>query len=209
MLIIPVVISLYLLRTRIDFSLFTNMKYLQNAILSFGILSPLVYILIMAIAIVVSPIPSMPLAAASGIIWGRYLGTLYSVVGAEIGAIVSFLIARNLGRVAIEKIFHVHINFSGRYVERKITLAIFIARLFPFFQFDIVSYGAGLTKISLRNFALATFFGMIPVTFLCACFGKSFFIGNFLSIAISLVLIASILIVPILIKRYNLIESKR
>jgi len=52
----------------------------------------------MAAAIVVSPIPSAPLAFAGGLFFGPTLGTLYSVVGATVGAGAAFLIARGLGR---------------------------------------------------------------------------------------------------------------
>ncbi len=204
LLVIPAVILLYLLWTRVDFSRLTNIEHLRSAILSFGALSPLAYILIMAAAIVISPIPSMPLAAASGMIWGPYLGTLYSLIGAEIGATISFLIARKLGRPVIERILHMDIGFCDKCTEKKIGWIIFFSRLIPFFQFDIVSYGAGLTKVRLRNFALATFFGMIPMTFIFAFFGKVLFIGNVLSIAVSLILITAIFIVPVLIRRYNI-----
>ena len=32
-------------------------------------------------------------------------------------------------------------------------------------SFDVVSYGAGLTKMSLSRFSIATFLGMLPLTF--------------------------------------------
>ena len=48
-----------------------------------------------------------------------------------------------------------------------------LARLIPLFSFDIVSYGAGLTTMSLRAFALATFLGMIPPTFALTYLGSA------------------------------------
>ncbi|UCB49003.1 MAG: VTT domain-containing protein [Deltaproteobacteria bacterium] len=39
----------------------------------------------------------------------------------------------------------------------------FFSRLLPVVSFDIISYGAGLTKMSLRNFTLATFLGMLAL----------------------------------------------
>jgi uncharacterized membrane protein YdjX (TVP38/TMEM64 family) len=43
----------------------------------------------------------------------------------------------------------------------------------PIFSFDIVSYGAGLTKMSLKAFAFATFVGMIPPTFALTYLGSA------------------------------------
>jgi len=204
LLLVGVIALFLLLSMRIKFPDFANVEHLEDKIRSFGALAPLIYIVTMALAIVISPIPSMPLTAAAGMLWGACVGTLYSVVGAEIGAIISFLIARNLGRAVIEKILHRDIGFLDKFSERRLSLIVFISRLLPFFQFDIISYGAGLTRIRLRNFALATFFGMIPMSFLFTCCGRSFFIGNSLSALISLVLIAIFFVAPVLIRKYNL-----
>ncbi len=53
---------------------------------------------VMATAVVVSPIPSLPLDIAAGSFFGPLLGTLYAATGALAGAVLSFLIARLLGR---------------------------------------------------------------------------------------------------------------
>jgi uncharacterized membrane protein YdjX (TVP38/TMEM64 family) len=48
---------------------------------------------------------------------------------------------------------------------------VFLARLVPAVSFDVVSYGAGLTKMSLGRFAVASFLGMLPLTFVYTSFG--------------------------------------
>jgi len=189
----------------IDFST----DQIKNTISNFGIWAPLVYMMIMAIAIVISPIPSLPLAASSGILFGVFLGTLYSLIGAEIGAVAAFLIARHLGKEVLEQLLKTKFNIAKKLDEKYLALIIFVSRLFPIFQFDIISYGSGLTNISLRNFALATFFGMIPMTFLAASLGETFIFGNIILISIvSLVLIIFMIIMPLLIKKYNLFNLK-
>lgn len=199
-------IAAYLISRQIDLFSNTNLNDLETFISSHGILSPLIYILLMAIAIVISPIPSLPLTVASGVVFGPFLGASYSLIGAEIGAVISFLIARIFGRDLIKKLLKKEISFSNNIEEKYLTLAIFLSRLFPIFQFDVVSYGAGLTNIAIRKFALATFFGMMPMTFLFAYTGKSIFIGGRASIIISIIFIAAIFYVPILIKKYDLIK---
>ena len=207
-LVIIVIVLFLALKEAIDFSQIDNINYIIETIRGFGMLGPLLFIIVMAIAIVVSPIPSLPLDAAAGVIWGPYLATLYAVIGAEIGAIIAFLIARHLGRSLIEKALHKDINICNHCSDKTLVAIIFIARLFPFFQFDVISYGAGLTNISLKKFAIATFFGMIPMTFIFALTGKSFFTGTFLSTLLALLLIVAMFIVPMLINRYNLFGLK-
>jgi uncharacterized membrane protein YdjX (TVP38/TMEM64 family) len=187
-----------------EFSRITDVQYLQDTFQGFGMLAPIGFMLIMALAIIISPIPSLPLSAVSGVIWGPYIGTLYAVVGAEIGAILAFLIARKLGRGLLAKFLGKHVVICNQCSESLLMWIIFLSRLFPFFQFDIISYGAGLTTISLKRFAVATFFGMIPVTFLVAFFGKSLVVGKFLSVFISVLLIVAFFGVPMLIEKYNL-----
>jgi uncharacterized membrane protein YdjX (TVP38/TMEM64 family) len=82
---------------------------------------------------------------------------------------ISFGVARLLGRELIERFLSGHINFCGECSDKLITKAVFASRLMPAVSFDVVSYGAGLTKISLRKFAVATFVGMLPPTLVYVC----------------------------------------
>lgn len=120
---------------------------------SLGTLGPVAYMFVMAVAVVISPIPSLPLDAAAGAVYGPFLGTAYSVVGAEAGALISFFIARALGREAIVRLLKRDIEFCDLCAERHLGYVIFVARLLPIFSFDLVSYGAGLTRISTKHFA--------------------------------------------------------
>ncbi len=144
----------------------------------FGTLAPMVYMLAMAAAVVISPIPSIPLDVAAGAFFGPLMGTVYSVLGAEVGALISFLIARLLGREVITRWLKTDIGFCHLCAERNLFIVILIARLLPVFSFDLVSYGAGLTRISTRGFAVATLLGMIPPTFVFNYFGSGIFSGS-------------------------------
>lgn len=68
-----------------------------------GIWGPLGIIGLMTAAIVMSPIPSGPIALVAGAAFGPVLGTVYTVIGAEAGAIIAFWIARCLGYEAVRR----------------------------------------------------------------------------------------------------------
>lgn len=128
----------------------------------------------MALAIVFSPVPSAPLALAAGALYGHTWGTVYSVAGAEIGALIAFGLARVLGRPFVARILPDRLLTDGERKDRSQWLlagGVLVARLFPFVSFDAVSYLAGLTPLRLSLFALATLVGMIPMTFLFAHLG--------------------------------------
>lgn len=179
-----------------------NVESIKNFIISYGT-SPVVYMLVMALSIVVSPIPSMPLAATSGALFGPFLGAFYSVIGGTIGAITAFYIARVFGRGFVERILKGHIDFRDSYTGKYITYFVFFSRMLPVFQFDIISYGAGLTNITLKKFAAATFFGMMPMTLLFTYYGRVMFSGDFFSAVFSTLVIAAIFLVPVLVKKYK------
>ena len=141
-------------------------EQVSDQIRAAGPFGPILFMLLMATAVVISPIPSLPLDLAAGATFGVTLGTVYAVIGAEIGAILSFLIGRSLGREALTRLLRIDISFCERCSDRHLALFVFLSRLLPIFSFDFVSYGAGLTNMTLRAFAVATLLGMIGPTFL-------------------------------------------
>ena len=172
----------------------------------FGVAAPLVFMVVMALAVVISPIPSLPLDIAAGAFFGPVLGTLYAAVGALGGAVLSFLLARFLGRDLIERFLSGHINFCTQCSDKVLAKIVFISRLIPVISFDIISYGAGLTKMSLLIFSLATFFGMLPLTFAYTTFGASFTIGFGWATALGLVVVLLFFLMPRLMEKMNWME---
>ncbi len=167
-----------------------------------GPLAPLVLILMMAVAVIISPIPSLPLDLAAGAAFGPVLGMTYAVIGAEIGAIISFLIGRALGRELLSKFLRQDIVFCEKCSDRHLALLLVLARLIPVFSFDIISYGAGLTNISLRIFAITTLVGMIPPTFALTYLGGSVVVAQWPVILLGLAMVALFFLMPKLVLRY-------
>ncbi len=128
---------------------------------------------LMTLAVVVSPIPSLPIDLAAGAAYGPFWGAVYVLIGAEVGAIISFLIGRALGRDVLSRWLKTDITFCEQCSDHHLIGLMIVARLVPVFSFDIVSYGAGLTKMSLKAFALATFVGMAPPTFALTYLGSA------------------------------------
>ncbi len=169
-----------------------------------GMLAPPMYMFLRVIAIVVTVVPNAPLDIAGGMLFGPFWGTVYSLLGSEAGAIACFLLSRHLGREAITRLLHRDITFSSRIARRQLAYIVLFARLEPVFSFALVSYGAGLTGMSLRSFALSTLIGMTPGTIILNYYGKSFFSGSILlQITLGLVLVVLLLVVPVWIKRKN------
>lgn len=164
-------------------------RTLQLWLDQFAGLGPLVVILLMAFAIVFNPIPSAPIALAAGAVFGHAWGTLYIVLGAELGAMIAFGIARFAGYELLRKWFGDKIETGMWGNQNRLTVLVFVSRLMPFISFDLVSYGAGLTSIRFWRFASATLLGLIPISFLLAHFGaelKTTGLGRAIPLALGL-----------------------
>ena len=146
---------------------------LTSILRDLGVAGPFVLMGLMTLAVVVSPIPSLPLDLAAGAAYGPFWGAVYVLIGAELGAIISFLIGRSLGRDVVSRWLKRDITFCEQCSDHHLLGLMIVARLVPIFSFDIVSYGVGLTKMSLKAFAFATLLGMIPPTFALTYLGSA------------------------------------
>jgi uncharacterized membrane protein YdjX (TVP38/TMEM64 family) len=138
-----------------------------------GATGPVLLMVLMVIAVVVGPIPTLPVSATAGLAFGVVTGTMIAATGALIGAMAAFWIARCLGREIICRKFPDNPVLARDGSQRFLTLMILLTRLIPIFSFALISYGAGVTAISAWRFAMATFFGMLPMTFVFAGLGNT------------------------------------
>jgi len=178
-----------------------SQKAILDQLKRMGNFAPIGFMAVMALT-VASPLPSLPLDIAAGIFFGPYLGTLYSAVGALGGSIISFTIARLLGRSLIERFLRGHINFCTACSNRMLTGVVFFTRLIPVVSFDMVSYGAGMTKMSLSRFSLATFFGMLPLTFVYNNFGAALVVNGRLAVVVGIVMVLLFFLMPVWVERH-------
>lgn len=144
---------------------------LQMLVARAGFWGPVMIVTLMTVAVVVSPLPSAPIALAAGAAYGHLWGTVQVVIGAELGALIAFGIARVLGRDVLRRVFGDRIDAGLLGSQTALTATVFASRLMPFVSFDIISYAAGLSRLHAWRFALATLAGIIPASFLLAHFG--------------------------------------
>ncbi len=173
-----------------------------------GVWGPVAVIVTMATAILVSPIPSAPIALAAGALYGRYWGAFYVVIGAEIGAIGAFCISRYFGYSLLHHWFGEQLNQGLAGSQRFLMGTIFISRLIPFISFDIISYAAGLTAIHFWRFAIATLAGVIPIAFMLAHFGSEMVAEGPDRILFAILLLGMITVVPLIIRQINISRKK-
>jgi len=165
-----------------------------------GAWGPVAVIGSMVVAILVSPIPSAPIALSAGAIYGHFWGALYVLIGSEIGAIAAFTIARFLGHDVLHKWFGDQLNRGLAGSQKFLMGTVFASRLMPFISFDIVSYAAGLTSLSFWRFAIATMAGIIPASFLLAHFGGELVADESNRILLAVALLGALTALPFAVR---------
>lgn len=142
----------------------------RAAVLGWGAFAPLAYILILALRPFLF-FPSTLLFIAAGLAFGPVLGTLYAVLGGTIGAVVSFAMARWLGREFIQARLPPRLR---RLQESEWGVGlIFLLNLVPIVPMTAVCYGAGLSRVPLGMYTLAVVGGLTPRAFAYTFFGDS------------------------------------
>lgn len=71
---------------------------LQRGLPSLGVFGPIAIVVLRFLASLVGVVPTSPLLLAAGATEGLLLGSLYVLIGAQLGALVGFLIGRRYGR---------------------------------------------------------------------------------------------------------------
>ncbi len=144
-----------------------------------GIFGPLALIGLMVLAIVVSPIPSGPIAVVAGTLYGAAGGAIVSITGAEIGALLAFSMARHFGYDAVRRSQNPVMKFIAVPRSQAALMGIvFASRLIPFISFDAISYATGLTNLSFGRFAIATALGIVPICWALAAMGAGMATGG-------------------------------
>ena len=162
-----------------------------------GVVGPIAIVALMALAIVLSPLPSAPIALAAGAAYGHGWGTLYVLLGAELGALTAFMIARVVGYEVMRGWFGDRLSVGLLGSQNAMTAIVLVTRLMPFLSFDVVSYAAGLTPLRLWRFALATLAGVLPASFLLAHFGSELASADTTRIATTVLVLGLLTGVPI------------
>jgi uncharacterized membrane protein YdjX (TVP38/TMEM64 family) len=102
------------------------------------------------------------LAAATGLLLGGVAGMPVALVGATLGGIAAFGVARRFGRGPAEALAGERVTRIRERVERRPLLAIVIARAAPGSPATVLNYAIGLTNVRLRHFVLGTLIGGAP-----------------------------------------------
>ena len=147
-----------------------DLVLIKEQINSLGIFAPMIFIAIYVVA-AIAFLPSFTFTMLGGLLFGTLLGGLYSLIGASLGAMISFLISRYFASDWLEKSNSGMIQKLREGSEKQGWKFLAFTRLSMVFPYNLQNYGFGLTKMSCFQFTLITFLTMAPSTFFYAYLG--------------------------------------
>ncbi|UBX36644.1 TVP38/TMEM64 family protein [Enterococcus lactis] len=141
----------------INLGVFKDLNALRGLVGDSIILSPVIFIFIQILQVVIPIIPGGISTAAGVLIFGPYAGFIYNYVGICIGSIIIFLLGRRYGKPFIlsmisDKTYNKYIGWldNQNRFEKLFALAIFL----PVAPDDALCLMAGLTNISMKRYTL-------------------------------------------------------
>jgi uncharacterized membrane protein YdjX (TVP38/TMEM64 family) len=145
---------------------------------------------------------------AAGFLFGSVLGTLYANIAATAGATLAFLASRYLLHDWVERKFGNRLGPIQEGFAKNAFSYLMTLRLIPIFPFFLINLVAGVTRIRLGTYVLATAIGIIPGTFVYANAGRQLgtinSLGEIVSVRVlgAFFLLALLAVVPVLYKKF-------
>lgn len=181
---------------------FTSPEHLAGFLRSFGAMTVVVSLLLMVLQTLFTPLPLFLLAGANGFIFGLWYGTLITLIGSILGATIAFYLARGFGRGIICRFLkQTYMAKVDKMSHSGGPWMVFIARLIPIIPSSIISYVAGLSKITFRGFFIATAVGKLPEIVIYTALGHSFSQAEGMATKVTILLILLTLLAWPLISR--------
>jgi len=156
-----------------------HQAWLLGQVAAYPVMSVVAYILLY-IAVVAFSLPGgLLMTISGGLFFGAVMGGVYAVVGATIGAVALFLVAKtSLGDFLMQKAGDSLKKMQKGFADDALSY-MFVLRLVPVFPFFLVNLAPAFLGVPLRTYLIATFFGIMPATFVYALAGSG--IGSVLA----------------------------
>lgn len=148
-----------------------NRSVLMHFVADQGVLAVLLFVAIYAVSTALSLPGGAVLTIAGGFLFGSWFGAVYVVIGATLGSVAVFLIAKTaLGDALRAKAGPALKKMEAGFHENALSYLL-VLRLIPLFPFFVVNIVPAFLGVRLRTYVIATFLGIIPGSFVFASVG--------------------------------------
>lgn len=173
--------------------LYRDKHFLKDIVASWGWMAPLVFIVIQALQVIISPIPGEITGPVGGALFGTGWGLFYSSIGLTLGTLFCFAVGRRWGEPLVRPwLSEHHWNRMSFILEAEGVILCFILYLIPGFPKDVLSYLFGLSPMPFWVFAVVSTLGRVPGTWISSYFGANVAEQQYVYAAIFIAVITAI-----------------
>jgi uncharacterized membrane protein YdjX (TVP38/TMEM64 family) len=189
--------------------LYRDKAFLKQTLQEWGLLAPVVFMLIQALQVVVSPIPGEATGFLGGFLFGRWLGFGYSTVGLTLGSVAAFAAGRWFGAHTVRSLVKKETwDKLGFIVEAEGAILCFVIYLIPGLPKDIACYLFGISPMPFWVFTLVSGLGRMPGTWVLSAQGDSTAAGHYVQ-AILISALAVAVALPLYYYRHRIVRWLR
>ena len=137
--------------------------HFEEYVKGLGSVGPIAVALVYVVTTVLF-IPGSAITIGAGTLFGLKTGFFVVLVGANLGALCAFLLARTLLRGKVTKWAEGNAKFRSldRAIGSQGFKMVFLSRLSPAFPFNLLNYLLGLTAVRTGSYVVANLLGMLP-----------------------------------------------
>lgn len=166
----------------------------------------LIYILCQCLQIIICFIPGQWLQIAIGYLFDIPIGLGLSIIGAIIGSVITYYLARFLGHDAVHMFFGEEKikEMVHRLNSKRGIIIIFLIFLIPGIPKDLVNYAAGLSSMKLKPFLIVSIIGRTPGMLGSIIIGYQLNVGGYVvAIAVAVIAVICFILGIVFRKRIN------
>jgi uncharacterized membrane protein YdjX (TVP38/TMEM64 family) len=180
-------------------TIFKDIDKAKEYLLQYEAASILIFMLLQIIQIVISVLPGQVLQFVAGYIYGFPFGILWSLIGIGLGTIITFYLAKFLGKDAMHVIFDEDkiTRFINLLNSKKAYTVIFVLFLIPGIPKDLISYAAGVSEIKIKPFLILSIVGRSPALIATIAMSRLLYNGDYIWLGIFIFIVAILFILGI------------
>lgn len=170
------------------------------------IAGPLI-IICQIIQVIICFLPGQPIQVAASYIYGVWQGYLLSIAGGIIGGIISFFLAKLLGRESLQVLFGQKqvVNYLSKMNSGKGLYILFLIYLLPGVPKDLMAYVAGVSEVRFLPYIIISTIGRSPGMIGSLLVGHYLSVKNYFALGI-IAIIAIAALIFIIIKRKAMMD---
>lgn len=165
---------------------FKSLDEINKLLKQYKTASIFIYIGLQIFQIIISVLPGQALQFAAGYAYTFWLGFLYSIIGVALGTVITFYLARLLGKEALHVIFGEErfSKFVHTLNSKRSFIVLFVIFLIPGIPKDLFTYAAGVSEIRIIPFLLLSLIGRTPAMIGSIMMGSMFYNGSYFGLII-------------------------